>query len=399
MSVGSKMLEAGEEFVMSTAEGINTIGDGIAGAILHPIDTASKIVDVVAHPIESAKSVGHAVTTVAEHIGDATVHTYDVLVDPNASAGDKAKVATRAVLEVGTLFIGVGGAKSLATGASVTSKAMNVERVVFAAGARQQRVLEAMAAADLRLAGSSSSPLARELNKVAQVPHVTDVALSEILNGDHALFRPSATVGNGGTAAAVRHTKETATLVGNTDHIEKLAQKQTELAKWLVKNANDASVSAHDVSVARNLLQETIDTQAQLHSALPHVENAAKASLLARGDRDPSDINGRREQLELECAAAFDTDDTDRIEKINAELLELNGEPAKRLELDRAAAFDADDTARMEKINKELDAIEDSRRVVVDSTPQADESAAKHREEERAAERQRDERERQLEEI
>lgn len=279
-SVAKAILEETGDFVMSTADAINTIGDGFVGAVLDPVGTADKIINVVEHPIDSAVSVGQTVAAVGQHIGNATVHTYNVLTDPNASAEDKARAGTQAVLQVGSLLVGGGGARALVSGAKVTNQAIKVERVV-AASSKGSRAAEALAAAEARLGGASSQ-LARDLNKVAQVPHVTDAALKEILEGSHALFRARAEIGNGGTAAAVRHTKETATLVGNSDHIQKLANKQTELTNWLLKNANNANVSAHDVSVARRLLEETIETQAQLHSAAPHVQNMARAALLAR---------------------------------------------------------------------------------------------------------------------
>jgi hypothetical protein len=329
-TVSEGILEGTKEFVMSTVDTIVTIGDGFVGAVLDPVGTADKINHVFEHPIETAQNVGSAVVNIVEHVGDATVQTYETLADPDASAGAKAKVATRAVLEVGTLFVGGGGVKSLASGASVTTKAIGAERVVLASAKAEQRVAAALAAADARLAGTtSSSQLARELTKVAQVPHVSDVALREILSGEHALFRPGATVGNGGTAAAVRHTKETAQLVGGSNHIEKLAKKQTELAKWLVKNANDANVSAHDVGVARNLLQETIDAQAQLHAIEPHAKNAARAALLVEQEEKlTKEQEQEQEQEEIKSNDAQQQEQQQEDESTQAEINSLENQLA-----------------------------------------------------------------------
>jgi len=359
-SVANGVYEGTKDFVLSTADAINTIGDGVVDALLHPVATGEKIVDCVAHPIESAKSAGQVVMSAAEHVGEATRHTYDVLVDPNATAGEKARVGTRAFLEVGTMLVGVGGAKAVASGVSVTTQAMKVERLV-AATSKGQRVVDALAAADARLGGKSSQ-LARELTKVAEVPHVADAALKEILTGDHALFRPGATIGNGGTAAAVRHTKETAALVGNSDHIQKLANKQTELTNWLLKNANNANVSAHDVGVARNLLQEITDAQAQLHSAVPHVQNMARAALLARAQEQQQQQREVEKEKKQEEKEAEETERVERVEEEQQRLREQVEEEEAEKEREAEQRQREEESARqaeIESIENELAAEED----------------------------------------
>ena len=78
---------------------------------------------------------------------------------------------------------------------------------------------------------------------------VTDPKLRNIIK---AMYRVNAEVGDGGTADAVRYTKETGDLVGGSDHI----QSAGDLSRGLQNALKNPGLSAAERSIARTLLNE-----------------------------------------------------------------------------------------------------------------------------------------------
>ncbi|MBQ7225711.1 MAG: hypothetical protein IJX02_03810 [Clostridia bacterium] len=68
------------------------------------------------------------------------------------------------------------------------------------------------------------------------------------------LYRENATVGDGGTADAVRYTKQTGELVGGSDHIIKAQETVTHLESLI----NSGKLSYHDTNIAKSLMSDLI---------------------------------------------------------------------------------------------------------------------------------------------
>ena len=85
-------------------------------------------------------------------------------------------------------------------------------------------------------------------------PTVSDTKLKIYVRD---LYKPTATIGNGGTADAIRWTKGTGELVGNTDHVSKGIQYSNGLRNWLARPPPGAI--ADDIATAQRLLDDLTD--------------------------------------------------------------------------------------------------------------------------------------------
>ena len=81
---------------------------------------------------------------------------------------------------------------------------------------------------------------------------VTNPKLRNIIK---ALYRVNADIGDGGTADAVRYTRETGELVGDSDHV----QKAIDLSNGLKNVLKNPQLSSHDHQIAETLLRELTD--------------------------------------------------------------------------------------------------------------------------------------------
>jgi uncharacterized Zn-binding protein involved in type VI secretion len=69
-------------------------------------------------------------------------------------------------------------------------------------------------------------------------PTAADPRLAAFI--DPYLWRPGATIGNGGTADSVRYTRATGVLVGGSDHVIKATEAMTYLERFAAANAGTA---------------------------------------------------------------------------------------------------------------------------------------------------------------
>ncbi|MEU8995234.1 hypothetical protein AB0C95_10545 [Streptomyces caniferus] len=83
-----------------------------------------------------------------------------------------------------------------------------------------------------------------------QKPQVGNEKLQESIDK---LWRKNAVIGNGSTAAAVRFTKLTGKLVGDSDHIDKAEQAIVFLGRWL---RNNPEAAASDRHAAENVIRD-----------------------------------------------------------------------------------------------------------------------------------------------
>lgn len=74
------------------------------------------------------------------------------------------------------------------------------------------------------------SPTGKSLLESAQTEEVKDLVKQ--------LYRPGAEIGDGGTADALKHEKETGQLVGNKGHEQKAKERAAQIKKMLSKNPN-----------------------------------------------------------------------------------------------------------------------------------------------------------------
>ncbi len=334
--VAGGILQGAGEFASDTIDGFAAIGNGVAHVVTHPLESASAVGHAIVHPVETTLKAADAVNAVADHIGESIKSGAAVLVNPDASIADKSRVVTRGVLEVGSLFVGVGevnaaakaSTKAAAATRGVVREAAAAERAaqgVHVAIGQAQETAAALAAAEARLGprAPSAAAHASELAAAAEAPLIRPLPgktaltaeqreLQEILDGRVGMFREDAQVGNGSTQAAAAHTKKTGQLVGDSNHMQKLYEMETRLSSWLKDNALSTEMvrkaggieeiaykaSASDVAAARNLLEDVVRVTKMpmiaVPTALPRAAAAVGAgAVAATSTLGGNDINRR----------------------------------------------------------------------------------------------------------
>ncbi len=92
------------------------------------------------------------------------------------------------------------------------------------------------------------SNICKDWTRQDYLDNIDDIDLKETANK---LYRQNAIIGDGGTADAVRYTKSTGKLVGNSDHIQKAQNEITHLQSLI-----NRGLSYHDEQIALSLLRD-----------------------------------------------------------------------------------------------------------------------------------------------
>lgn len=85
--------------------------------------------------------------------------------------------------------------------------------------------------------------------------YLNNIDNSDLKNTVNRLYRQNAIIGDGGTADAVRFTKQTGQLVGGSDHIRKAETEIAHIQKLLSSN----TLNYHDEQIALSLMNDLID--------------------------------------------------------------------------------------------------------------------------------------------